>query len=131
LATLITLAPHIGLLATDATEVLAFTSPASLGSATLSASDRDNPMVPVSTSDEVEEEEEDVVEEDVFVEGDDGTILLQFVNAKTDLQNVFPVVHAQSISGHLLNKLDKNGFVHGMGQYFRHCSCGSGYVWDS
>jgi hypothetical protein len=61
------------------------------------------PCAPVSTSDEVEEEE------NVTVEEDDGTIFLQFVAARTDLENVLPVICTQGVSSRLLNKLDKDG----------------------
>jgi hypothetical protein len=104
--TLTTLASHI-LLATDATNALTFTSPASIGSATLTAPDQDHPTISGSTSDEVEEEENDAVEEDFAIEGDDGTVLSEFVLAQTDLENVLP--GSPCISGRLLNPLDGNG----------------------
>jgi hypothetical protein len=101
---LTTLTPHIGFLATDATDALAFTSAsASVGSATLNASDQDNPAVPASTSDEVEEED------DVVVDDDNGNILEQYINAQADLEHELPPVHTTDVSSRLLNKLDKDG----------------------
>jgi hypothetical protein len=49
----------------------------------------------------VEEEKYDVEEEDLAIKESDGTILLDFVLAQTELEDVLPVVGTPCVSGSL------------------------------
>jgi hypothetical protein len=77
-------------------------SPASIGSATLSASEQDHPAVSGGTYD-MEDDKVLDVKEDLVIEGSNGVVLSVFVQAQAEIEDVFPVVGASCVSGCLLN----------------------------
>jgi hypothetical protein len=72
-------------------------SPVSIGSATLSASEQDHPAVSGGAYN-LEENRDLDMEEDLVIKGSDGTILSDFVQAQTELEDVLPVVGAPCVS---------------------------------